>query len=240
MQRSPVSLPRCWAVLAAVIAIAVATTAAASPFYLAPTHVDAVMLLPAPPLTGSPEDRVDLDTTRDLHAHATAAELAEAADEVKLTVFHFAPVLGPWFRAEKLPKTEALFRRVEADAKLVTNAGKKHWQRIRPYHVAPDAITGVVEHEPKTDYAYPSGHATRGTVYALLLAELFPDRRDALIARGREIGWLRVLGGVHYPQDIFAGRVLGQALARDFLASPQFQRDLENVRAEISAARITP
>ena len=100
----------------------------------------------------------------------------------------------------------------------------------------PARFPRAVEHEKPTDYSYPSGHSTRGTVYAQVLAELFPEKREALVAKGRETGWLRVQGGVHYPTDIYAGRVLGQALARDFLASASFQADLAAVKAELAAA----
>ena len=83
-----------------------------------------------------------------------------------------------------------------------------------------------------------SGHSTRGTLFALLLAELLPEKRDAILDKGRESGWLRVLGGVHYPTDVFAGRVLGQGLAREFLASPAFQHDFAEVKAELAAAKL--
>jgi acid phosphatase (class A) len=169
-------------------------------------------------------------------AAATPGQLARGTDEVKLTIFHFAPVLGPWFQPGKFPQTEALFAEVEKEAKAVTTVAKKHWQRIRPYHVAPALFPHAIEHEPRTDYSYPSGHSTRGTVFAALLAELVPEKRAALIEKGRETGWLRVLGGVHYPSDVFAGRVLGQALAREFLRSEEFQADLAAARLELATA----
>jgi acid phosphatase (class A) len=73
-------------------------------------------------------------------------------------------------------------------------------------------------------------------VFAALLAELIPEKREALLEKGREIGWLRVIGGVHFPSDVFAGRVLGQALAREFLRSEKFQADLAAAHAELAAA----
>jgi len=60
---------------------------------------------------------------------------------------------------------------------------------------------------------------------------------NVLFANPDDTGWLRILGGVHYPTDMYAGRVLGQALARAFLASPAFQQDLAAVKAELSGAR---
>lgn len=204
--------------------------------YLAPSTLTAVELLPAPPAPGSAEEAADLETTARVYRAGTPAEKAQAKADVKLTIFRFAPALGPWFTPGKFPKTEALFHEVEREAKSVTNAGKRHWERLRPYHADPAQFPDAIEREPKTDYSYPSGHSTRATLYSLVLAELFPDHRAELIAIGREVGWLRVVGGVHYPTDIYAGRVLGMALARDFLQNSEFQRDLAGAKEELRAA----
>lgn len=209
---------------------------AAPASYLADGHTDALTLLSAPPTAGSAEDKADLEAAYAVASKATPEEVSRSKDQIKLTIFHFAPEVGPWFRARKFPKLEALFTEVETETKAVTSKGKKAWQRERPYIIDPVRFPHAIEHEKATDYSYPSGHSTRGTVFALLLAEIFPLQRDALIAKGRAIGWGRVQGGVHYPTDIYAGRVLGQALARDFLASPAFQSDLAEVKAELAAA----
>ena len=42
----------------------------------------------------------------------------------------------------------------------------------------------------------PSGHAMRGIVLATILADIFPDKKDQLLARGREIGSDRALAGI--------------------------------------------
>ena len=203
--------------------------------YLAKGQPDPIALLAPPPVAGSPEDAADLDTTFQAYSTATPAERARGIDEISLTIFHFAPAIGPWFAPGKFPKTEALFKEVEAEAKAAISRGKKHWQRIRPYHVDPARFPNAIEHEERTDYSYPSGHSTRATVFALLLAEIFPDKHDALLAISRDIGWHRVEGGVHYPTDIYAGRVLGQAMVRELMANPAFRSDLAEAKAELAA-----
>jgi acid phosphatase (class A) len=55
--------------------------------------------------------------------------------------------------------------------------------------------------------------------------------------RGREIGWSRVIAGVHYPSDLTAGRVLGMALARALLASPKFQEEFLKAKEEYDAVK---
>ncbi|MDB6127789.1 MAG: hypothetical protein JWM35_1685 [Verrucomicrobia bacterium] len=203
--------------------------------YLSPNQPDVLALLAPPPVNGSDEDRADLESSFAVASTATPAQLALAQDEDKLTIFQLTASAVPWLQPGKFPKTEALFTEIEAETKPVTSRGKKYWQRLRPYHVDPARFPHAIEHEKPTDFGYPSGHSTRGTLFAFLLAELFPAQREALLAKGREAGWLRVRGGVHYPTDIYAGRVLGQALAREFLASPEFQNDLADVRAELAA-----
>ncbi len=209
----------------------------ASAAFLPAGTPDGKSLLAPPPARGSAEDRLDLENTYTVHTTAPAADIALGRDENKLTIFHFAPAIGGWFVPGKFPRTEALFKEVEAEAKRVTDDAKDYFRRPRPYHVAPGRFPHSIEHEDPKHYSYPSGHSTRGTVMALLLAELFPDKREAILAKGREVGWLRVEGGVHYPTDIQAGRVLGQELVRDFLRSPEFQAELAAASAELAAAK---
>ncbi|HWI56870.1 MAG TPA: phosphatase PAP2 family protein, partial [Bacillota bacterium] len=110
---------------------------------------------------------------------------------------------------------------------------KDHWKRRRPYQVDEQLNLG----QPEKSFSYPSGHSTRGTVYSLVLAEVFPEKQEAILAIGRDIGWDRVLIGKHFPTDIYAGRVLGKAIVRELLASPAFQRDVAQARAEVKAAQ---
>jgi acid phosphatase (class A) len=75
-------------------------------------------------------------------------------------------------------------------------------------------------------------------VIALVLADLFPDKHEAIIAKARNIGWHRVEIARHYMTDIYAGRVLAQAIVRELKVSPDFQRDFTEVQGEIGYAKI--
>jgi len=205
--------------------------------YLGNDAPDAVRLLPPPPPVGSVEDKVDRDTAFQVYSAHTADEAALGKSEENLTIFHLTPSVGAWFQAGKFPKTEALFKQVEAETNVIARKGKLQWKRLRPYVAEPARFPDAIEHEANPSASYPSGHATRAMLYASLLVELFPDQREAILAKGRESGWIRVQGGVHTPLDIYAGRTLGQALAQAFLRSPAFQRDFAEVKAEITAAR---
>ena len=71
-------------------------------------------------------------------------------------------------------------------------------------------------------------------VLALVLAELLPDKHDAILAHARLMGWHRVEIARHYPTDIYAGRVLAMAIVKQF-KSDAFNQDFDAVKAELAA-----
>jgi len=204
---------------------------AADLHYLPDGEPDAVALLAPPPLPDSVEQAADLAEVESACHAAPSNDLARAEGEKKFTVFTFAPVIGDFFRPGQLPKTEEFFRLLQKDAAMVTDTAKEHWRRPRPYTVDPSLAAGKLE---KT-FSYPSGHSTESMVLGLVLADLFPDHRDALIAVAREIGWHRIELGRHYPTDIYAGRVFAQAIVREMKRNAEFQKDFAAVKAEIAA-----
>jgi acid phosphatase (class A) len=73
---------------------------------------------------------------------------------------------------------------------------------------------------------------------ALVLADLLPEKHDAIIAHARLMGWHRVEIARHYPTDIYAGRVLAQAIVKQLKKDDDFREDFAKVKKEIEAARI--
>jgi acid phosphatase (class A) len=199
------------------------------------SQFDSVALLPPPPAQGSAEDRADRDSAFEVYASRTPDDIARAKAEHLFTVFVFAPILGPEFTAQNCPKTAALFDEVLKEAKSFTDPAKAHWKRPRPYVLDPKRFDRPADRE--NSESYPSGHSTRGTALAEIMAVEFPDKAEALLAKGRLIGWTRVEAGVHTPMDIMAGRVLGRSLAQAFLHNPSFQADLAQAKAEVQALR---
>jgi acid phosphatase (class A) len=201
--------------------------------YLAPGHPDGLVLLPPPPEAGSAEAAADLATVRAAFKARTPAETARAKQEEGLSFTLFAPAIGPAFQLDHLPKTAALLKEVRDEIGGIIDEPKDHFKRLRPFQVDGELLFGT----PERGFSYPSGHSARGTVYALVLAEIFPEKQEAILAEGREIGWDRVLVGKHFPTDIQAGRVLGQAIVHELEASPAFEHDLAEARAEAQAAQ---
>jgi acid phosphatase (class A) len=202
--------------------------------YLAPGQPDVVALLAPPPLAGSPEQAADMQEVRTVVHEASSNDVAMAFTEVKFNSFTFTPVIGDFFQPGALPKTEAFLHNVQRDAETVTDASKDIWKRPRPFMIDPTLATGKLE----KSFSYPSGHSTESMVLALVLADLFPEHREAIIAKARSIGWHRVEIARHFPTDIYAGRVLAQAIVEDMKQNADFQHDFAEAQAEIAAAAV--
>jgi acid phosphatase (class A) len=201
--------------------------------YLPAGQPDTETILPAPPLPGSAEQAADMDEVVAVHHACTSNEAAIAVSEKKFSVFNFSRAIEPFFQAGKLPKTEAFFQNVQKETEAITDTAKEHWRRPRPYTLDPSLASGKLE----KGFGYPSGHSTEATVLALVLSEIFPDKRDDFLAISRDIGWHRVEIARHYPTDIYAGRVFAKAIVREMQTSPAFKHDLEEARTEIQAAQ---
>lgn len=158
----------------------------------------------------------------------TAAEIQRAASEVKLGLGAYAPAMERPLDATRYPKTAALLDHVSKDIKVNTDGLKKHFMRPRP-QMSDARVKPAIE--PETSPSYPSGHATRGLAMAVVLADLVPERREALLAQGRLVGVDRVIGGVHYPSDIEAGQRLALKLTEVWLSEPKNRSLVESVRA---------
>jgi acid phosphatase (class A) len=201
--------------------------------YLTPGQPDAAVLLAPPPLPDSPEQAADMDEVRTVYHAAGSNDIAAAYSEKKFTVFNFAGAVGSFFVETNLPKTAAFFAKVQKDAETVTDLGKDHFRRPRPFTTDPSLANGKLE----KSFSYPSGHSTETMVLGLVLAEADPAQRDAILAHARLMGWHRIEIARHYPTDIYAGRVLAQAIVRELDKNDAFQKELAAVAAEIAAAQ---
>ncbi len=202
--------------------------------FLSKTAVDTVKWLPAPPARDSEEAKAELDLVVALQAKRTTAQEKRCCAEDKLGMAAYQSVFGEWFTVEKLPKVDTLLKKAGKDAGYFLETAKTHFERPRPF-VVDDRVRPIVEKEKTC--AYPSGHATRGILFARILAKIAPDSRAELMERGREIGWDRVIAGVHRPSDIAAGRIVGVAVANAMFDSKEFQQELAAAKAEFEEVR---
>jgi acid phosphatase (class A) len=186
------------------------------------SQIDAI--LPTPPAPGSDAEKADAAEGDRIRAGKIAPEeLVAAKAAAKDSVWDFSAVLGPDFNAEKLPKLAEIFKGVNADTRQAMSYAKNVFKRQRP------ASAAYSEHE-HGEFSYPSGHSTRAYVWATLLADLYPQQRQALFDLAAKKGRYRIILGMHYPKDVAAGKIFGEFLGTQFLANPEFQKEWDRVK----------
>ena len=201
--------------------------------YLKENKPNAAELLTPPPLIDSPEQAADMDEVKAVYHAASAADKQAAYDEKKFSVFNFTGAVGAYFVETNLPKTAAFFQKVQLDAETVTDAGKDYFHRPRPFTTDTNLANGKLE----KSFSYPSGHSTESMVLALVLADLLPAQHDAILAHARTMGWHRIQIARHYPTDIYAGRVLAQAIVKQLKKSDDYEEAFKEAKKEIEAVR---
>jgi acid phosphatase (class A) len=235
-------------VLAAALALTACATADTAPAPTPPpvvhpttgernpaVQVDALVFIPPPPEANG---ALELAERAIVRGPWSAERRQQALEDNAIDPFAaFDSVLGPNFTAANFPATFAVLDRAGRAAGFAGDPVKFRYERARPF-LSDSAITPCIPDEPRlrASFSYPSGHAALGFAWALVLAELVPARADAIIERGRDFTWSRVVCGVHYPSDVEAGRIVAAAAIARIHADPDFQRELAAARAELAAA----
>ncbi|MBI5883930.1 MAG: phosphatase PAP2 family protein [Elusimicrobia bacterium] len=208
---------------------AVEAGSAPESYYLDEKNLPSLGWFPPPPQRGSAADQEDFKALHAWQDDRTAMQCAAAAYEENPTYGNFFGDISPL--PEPLPPHAAVFfLRVSADAGLADWLLKKRFQRPRPFLV--DSTLWPCIGKPK-GYAYPSGHATLSRLFGLILSDLAPRRKAEFLARADEAALNRVIGGVHHPSDIEAGKLLGDELLKLLKKSHDFNVDLDALRRDV-------
>lgn len=198
-------------------------------------------LLAPPPSEGSAAMAADVEAFRQLTAFLGDSRGAMAAKDADLKLPKAAEIfscsLGVRISEQTTPHLNMLLRRTLSDAAQATQKAKQAYQRTRPY-VLLNTSTCVPSDESRLakDGSYPSGHSAIGWTWALVLAELAPERADALLRRGRAYGQSRGICGYHWKSDIEAGRLIGAATVARLHDDEMFKAQIVAARGEISKA----
>jgi len=183
-------------------------------------------LFPPPPRPGSDTDQADLKVLREWQAKRTTAECSRTRAEARGDFGSLFGNVSP-FSKPLPPEVAAFFKRVHGDLDYAVGTVKERYQRPRPF------LRGQ-GFEPCIDiiggYAYPSGHAANARLFALILSELVPERRAEFMARADEAALDRVIGGVHYPSDIEAGKRLAEEIYAALRNNRAFRRDVQSLK----------
>jgi acid phosphatase (class A) len=208
--------------------------------YLQPAQLpDSQALLPPPPAAASAALAADEDAYRSTRKLRDTPRWSLAVKDADLNFPRaaetFSCALAMPISEEATPHLNMLLRRVRADASRANDKAKDYYKRRRPFAVYGDS--NCTPREQLKDDSYPSGHSSIGWASALTLAEIAPDRVDAILARGLAFGQSRVVCGVHWKSDVEAGRVIGASVVSRLHADRVFAAQLAGARKEIEKAR---
>ena len=176
-----------------------------------PAMADSDDVLGPFPAIGTEEEIKDINQLLDYQKIRTAAQCEAAQKEADASLETF---FGKLLSSSELNTAHTKLRWLTIKAGVKILAQKQKFRRARPYITHPE-IKPCIELE--NSKSYPSGHTTLARVYARVLSVMFPDRSAQFMNRADQVALNRVIGGVHHPSDIFAGKILGDAIADDYL-----------------------
>lgn len=218
-------------------------TGSLPPGYLPRTSLpDSLALLPPPPAEGSAAFARDEEARQSVAALRGSARWNRATSDAVLSFPHvaetFSCAAGVAISRESTPRLYGLMGKMMIDVGLSTYGAKDHYKRTRPFVLHQEGTCAPGDEAMlRNDGSYPSGHSAVGWGWALVLAEIDPDRSDALLQRGRDFGQSRLVCEAHWQSDIDAGRVIAAATVARLHADATFKADLEAARAEVQSAR---
>jgi acid phosphatase (class A) len=194
------------------------------------TAGDVLALVPPPPASRSLVEQSELEVVLQLQRARTDAQAKRAAEIDGEDIFYFGrDALGSGFTAENYPLTAGLFAALREDFLALNRTAKAAFSRRRPPFVDSRVQPAL---RVSDSGSYPSGHGMQSALWCAILGELAPEHRATFEERARESRWSRLLAGVHFPSDVEAGRVIGEAFAKKVISHPDFQRRLQLARGE--------
>ena len=211
--------------------------------YLTPDSLpDSLKLLPPHPMQDSAAYALDVANAESTLSLQGGPRWEVATTDANLHFPEAAAIyscaVGVPITKDGTPRLYTLLQRTLTDAGLATYKAKINYQRPRPFMVNGKPIcTPDWETKLRGDGSYPSGHTSAGWAWALVLSEIAPERRDAILARGIEYGRSRSICNAHWMSDVQAGRLIGSGTVAQLQNDPVFRADLRAAREEVKTLR---
>jgi acid phosphatase (class A) len=198
---------------------------------------NSLKLLPPPPEHTSEAFAFDLEQAKKAMESRDINRRLQAINDANLTfpaaIKSFESVLSVEISQERTPILYRLIRKVMTDAGLSTYAAKNHYNRVRPF-VFHNTKCHTPDQEEKLRKigSFPSGHSAVGWAWALVLSEVFPNKKDVILERGYDFGESRIFCHAHWHSDVEMGRVMGKATVESLRANAAFQKDFMAAKDE--------
>lgn len=233
-------------ILAAAILLAAATgigEAARQQGYLPDGAIDVLQVLPPAPVKGDARYKADRTIFKQTRKMIGSPRYKMATDDARYEADwlgrDFSCAVGVELTPTSAPRTFAMIQRAGVDTGRQTVIAKDHYKRLRPYRIDDKPICQDRK-ELGNSYDYPSGHTTWGWTWALVLADLLPERATPVLARGRAYGDSRFICGAHNFSAVEGGKLSATTTMEAVRQTPAYQADAAAARAELRALVANP
>ncbi len=181
-----------------------------------------------PPAKDSREQEADIAAIMAWQNKRTEADCEKARFTAKAEIDFL------WGKASPFPEPapeefNKFVERLALDLEEAVTNMKKRWERPRPFKAYPGQAEPCIK--KSSGFSYPSGHSSFSRVFANVMSDIVPERREEFLGRADEIAMDRVIGGVHFPTDIAAGKVFGDLYHAELLKSEAYRADVERMKA---------
>lgn len=224
--------------LTAIVALTATSSAWAQypdPFLTDEQRPNGIEWIPAPPSTTGGDFYNDFyfyQWGKDERKEEWTAEWALWDEGVNLLNV-FGPCIDIELSHETTPEILKLAEAATTDAHRANFAVKNYYQRKRPFATFNEpSLKPEEDEEEALTYSYPSGHSSRGWMYALTLATVAPECTEELMVRARIYAIHRVVCGHHWKSDIDASLMLTAGIFANVVVSDAYQEQLKKAREE--------
>ena len=148
-------------------------------------------------------------------------------------VFGADSIMGFEMTRETAPEIIKLCERATTDAHKANTVVKNKYQRTRPFATfKEESLKPWTDEEEAKTLSYPSGHSSRGYMFALALCTVAPELTTKLIERAQQYALNRVICGHHWKTDVDASLLLAAAMFANVVCTEGYQEQLKKAIAE--------
>ena len=165
-------------------------------------------ILPAPPAFDSPEFAADEvrynwgKVQRQDSARLAVAVADAEWDNLEVVLNRWQEAFGMPISEVETPQIYALLVNAIATVDPMRVEPKAFYHRQRPFERYEDTMPSHEEPFLRGEGSYPSGHSLRGWLIGLVLAQVAPERAEAIYARSWDYCNSRVIVGAHWQSDV--------------------------------------
>jgi acid phosphatase (class A) len=198
--------------------------------------IDLSSLLLPPPCDSCEITKAELTELQALQKARTPEMARHASDDYTRTLERFLAGMNISVESDRLGDAEPLFKCIAKTTEDTVDKARMQFHRTRPYNL-PDNRLEVLKEITANDLpSFPSDHSAFGTVTGMVLMQMVPELRDRIAARIEDFGLSRLISGVHYRSDVYAGEVAGAAIAASLFANSDFRARFEKAEPQLREA----